>query len=100
MTVSADRGIRFSSAYQYAMDPFPEILLNPFVALAASFGYVEMIDGRFLLSRRQNLMGGSGRGVAIITGRSHIDPTFCCLAVYAALIDLDRMIDQYFILFS
>jgi hypothetical protein len=97
MAVRADRSVCFSACDQFAVDSFPEIIFNPFVALPAGLWNIEMIDCRVLEAGGQNPVGTSSGGMAVITRGGYVDATLSRLSMNTVFIDRDRMIDQDFV---
>jgi hypothetical protein len=98
VTVGAYGGIRFTPTYQLAVDPLPEIMLDPLMAFTAGKGNIEMVDARLRAAGRQYLVSRAAGRVAVIAGGGHVDTTPCGLAMHGCFIDLYRVVDQDVIL--
>ena len=98
MAIGTHRGVGLAPGHQPPVDPFPVVILDPRVALAAGERNVEVIDARVGEPRGEDAVRRSIRGVAVVAARSDIDATPCGLTVHRCLVDLDRMIDQNLVL--
>ena len=98
VTVGADGRVGFATGHELAVDPLPEVVLDSLVTLATGRGYVEVIDRRLRVAGREDAVRRARGRVAVIAGRRDIHTTPGRLTVHAGLVDLDRMVDQDFVL--
>ncbi len=94
VAVRADRRVRLAAGDELPVDPLPEVVLDPAVALAAGLGDVEVVDRGLAEAGGQDLVRGPLGGVAVVAGRRDVHAALGRLAVHAALVDLDRVVDQ------
>jgi len=98
VAIGANGYVGLAAPGQFAVDPLPVIAFDSPMALAARTRDVEVVDTRFYAPRREDLVGRSSGGVAVVACRRNVNAALGRPPVNRRLVNLYWMIDQYVVL--